>query len=399
MPDENVVILGGGIGGLVASNVLKTRLGDRATVTVVERKKQFQFPPSYPWLMLGWRKPEQVQKDLSPVKKRGIEVVNDEVQIIDIEKKDIRTKEDEFSYDHLIVALGAEYAPNTIPGFEEHAHHIYDLDSAIRFQDVVESFEGGTVAVGVSRIPFKCPAAPYEVALLLDYHYTKKGIRDKVTFQFFTPEGVPLPAAPPDIGSKVLEFFESRGINYHLKLKLTEVRPRELHFENGRTIPFDLLFCVPPHRAPGAVAEAGLTDETGWIPVNPETLETKHENVYAIGDVTSLPTPEGYVPYLPKAGVFAHGQAEVVANNIAVKIKGGGELKKWDGWGECFLETGYGKSGFVEGAFIGGPKPEFQFYTPSRMRHMQKVLFEKYWMHHWFTDPWLARLEDLLFGW
>src|SRR3972149_5728475 len=195
MSSKTVLILGGGVGGLVASNILKEKLGDQATVRLVERKRQFQFPPSYPWLMLGQRKPEQVQKDLGLLKKKGIEVVNDEVESIDIDGKVVKGKEnDDLSYDYLIIALGAEYAPDAIPGFKEHAHHIYDLDSAVRFKEAVEKFEGGTIAVGVSRTPFKCPAAPYETALLLEDYYSKKGMRDRVKFEFFTPEGSPVPA-------------------------------------------------------------------------------------------------------------------------------------------------------------------------------------------------------------
>jgi sulfide:quinone oxidoreductase len=106
--------------------------------------------------------------------------------------------------------------------------------------------------------------------------------------------------------------------------------------------------------------------------------------VYAVGDVTSIPTPHGYVPYLPKAGVFAHGQAEAVAHNIAVEIKGKGKLKEWDGHGSCFLEVGHGESGFIKGDFLAEPKPDIEFHMPARIWHMQKVLFEKYWMHHWF---------------
>ncbi|MCL4436523.1 MAG: NAD(P)/FAD-dependent oxidoreductase [Thaumarchaeota archaeon] len=383
--DETILILGGGVGGLVASNVLKEKLGDQATVRLVERKKQFQFPPSYPWLMLGQRKPEQVQKDLSLLKKKGIEVITDEVESINIDGKVVKSKENgKLPYDHLIIALGAEYSLEAIPGFKEHAHHIYDLESAVRFNEAVEKFEGGTIAIGVSRTPFKCPAAPYETALLLDDYYSKKGMRDRVKLEFFTPEGSPVPSVGPEIGGKVAEFLKSKNIKYHPKIKVTEIKAGEARFENNRSIPFDLLFCVPPHKAPKPVVDAKLTNETGWIPVNPRTLETKHNGVYAVGDVTSLSTPNGYMPFLPKAGVFAHGQAEVVANNIATEIKGRGKMKEWDGHGSCFLEVGHGESAFVKGKFLAEPKPQIEFHMPGRVWHMQKVLFEKYWMRHWF---------------
>ena len=384
MSGNQILILGGGVGGLVASNVLAERLGDRAKVTLVERKDKFQFPPSYPWLMLGMRGPEQVQRDLSVLRRKGIRVANEEVVSIDVGKRSVGTKSGEFSYDYLVVSLGAEYAPHTIPGLLEHAHHIYDLESATRFKDAVEKFRGGTIAIGISRTPFKCPAAPYEVALLLEDYYTKKGLRDKLKFEFFTPEPGPVPAVGPDIGNKVLEVLRSRGINYHPKLRLKEIRQNDLSFEGGETMRFDLLFCVPPHVAPPPVVKAGLTNETGWIPVNPRTMETSHEGVYAVGDVTSIPTPSGYVPFLPKAGVFAHGQAEVAARNIATKITGRGKATTWDGKGSCFLEVGGGQSAFVKGNFLSEPRPEIEFHMPGRVWHAQKVIFEKYWMRHWF---------------
>lgn len=382
---QSILVLGGGVGGLVASSLLKDKLGDRAALRVVERKENFEFPPSYPWLMVGRRRPAQVRKNLGLLKdKKGIDVLNDAVMSIDVQGKSVLTaKNGKMTFDYLVVALGAEYSPGIIPGLAEHANHIYDLESALRFREAVQKFEGGTIAVGIARTPFKCPAAPYEVAFLLEDYFRKKGIRNKI--EFFTPESIPVPSVGPDIGSNVLELLKSRKINYHPKLKLSEAKDKQLIFENGEIMSYDLLFCVPPHVAPKVVADARLTDkETGWIPVDPKTLETTYPRIYAVGDVTSIPTPNGYVPFLPKAGVFAHGQAEVVANNIAVEISGKGSRKEWDGGGACFLETGKGQSAFVKGLFMGESKPKIEFHPPGRVWHMQKVAFEKYWMHHWF---------------
>lgn len=384
MADRTVLVLGGGIGGVAAASLLKEKVGDRARVRLVERKKRFAFPPSFPWLMLGLRTPDAVQRDFRPLAAKGIDVVEGEVTSIDVGGKSVKTTKGDLPYDYLLVALGAEYAPETIPGFSEHAHQIYDLDSAMRFKKAIEGFHGGTIAVGIARLPFKCPAAPYETALLLDDLYTRKGIRDKVKLEFFTPEGAPMPAAGAEIGSKVAELLAFRGIHYRPKRKLTEIGPRELRFEGGETLSYDLLFCVPPHRAPKPVVDAGLTDGTGWIPVNPATMGTRIPGVYALGDVTSVPTPHGYVPFLPKAGVFAHGQAEVVANNLAAEVKGRGKTKSWDGHGACFLEVGRGQSAFVTGNFLAAPKPDIDFHMPGKVWHMQKVLFERHWMRRWF---------------
>ncbi len=384
MGDRTVLVLGGGIGGVAAASLLKEKLGDRARVRLVERKRQSQFPPSYPWIMLGLRTASAVQRDLGALKAKGIDVVRGEVTAINTNAKSVQTTKGALTYDDLVIALGAEYAPETIPGFAEHAHHIYDLDSALRFKDSIEGFQGGTIAVGVSRLPFKCPAAPYEVALLLDDLYTRKGCRDKVKLEFFTPEGMPVPATGPEIGNQVAGLLAARGIHYRPKVKLTEIGAKELRFEGGEALPYDLLFCVPPHRAPRPVVDAGLTDGSGWVPVNPATLETKVPGVYALGDVTSIATPNGFVPFLPKAGVFAHGHAEIVASNLAAKIKGRGATKAWDGVGACFLETGRGQSAYVKGNFLAAPKPEIDFHMPGKVWHMQKVLFERHWMRRWF---------------
>ena len=384
MNDKTILVLGGGIGGLTASNSLKKKIGNKAKVILIERKKTFQFPPSYPWLMLGMRAPEQVQKDLSSLEKKGIEVVNDTVISIDPQEKTVKTRGDVFAFDYLIIALGAEYAQESIPGFKEHAHHIYDLESALRFKTAIDTFTGGNIAIGVSRTPFKCPAAPYETALLLDHYYRQKGMREKVNIQFFTPEGLPLLSAGSEIGNKTLEFMKSRGIDMKFKVKLTSIKPNEAVFEDGSTVPFDLLFAVPPHKCPQPVVAAGFTDQTGWIPVDPATLQTKYSGIYAVGDITSVPTPSGFMPYLPKAGVFAHGQAEVVAHNIAVEIKGRGTKKAFDGNGACFLMTGGSEAGFVKGTWFSQPHPDIKFYSPNRIFYMQRILFEKYWMHHWF---------------
>jgi sulfide:quinone oxidoreductase len=384
MAGKQILVLGGGVGGLVSSNLVKKSLGTKADVTLIERKKTFQFPPSYPWLMLGMRKPEQTEKSLSPLGRRGIKVVNDEVLSIDVTGKTIKTRNDGYSYDYLVVALGADYAPDSIPGFAEHAHHIYNLESAIRFRDAIENFSGGTIAMGISRTPFKCPAAPYEAALLVQHFFGKKGLGDEVEIRFFTPEGLPLPSAGPEIGNGVAEMMKSRGIDVRFKVKLAEVRPKEAVFEDGSTMPFDLLFAVPPHKCPQPVVDAGLTDQSGWVPVDPATMQTQHAGVYAVGDVASVSTPSGYVPFLPKAGVFAHRQAEVVSNNIASEISGKGKPKTYDGSGECFLMTGGNQAGFVEGTWFAKPHPDIKFHSPSRARYAERVLFEKYWMSHWF---------------
>ena len=128
--------------------------------------------------------------------------------------------------------------------------------------------------------------------------------------------------------------------------------------------------------------DAGLTNESSWIPVNRQTLETRFAGVYALGDVTGIMLSMGKP--LPKAGVFAHGEAEVVANNIAYAITGNGKPTVFDGQGECFIETGDGKAGFGSGNFYSEPAPLVKMRGPNRTLHLGKIAFEKYWLFEWF---------------
>jgi sulfide:quinone oxidoreductase len=258
------------------------------------------------------------------------------------------------------------------------------MGAAEALRTALLSFSAGTLAVGVAATPFKCPAAPYETALLIDYQLRRRGSRDRVTLEFFTPEPQPMPVAGPVIGGAIHDWLAGRNIAYHPNQKLVSVDSarKELAFEKGEKMKFDLLITVPPHRAPRAVKEAELTDATGWVPVDGRRFRTRYDDVYAIGDVTAVKLPSGMM--LPKAGVFAERQAHLVAENLASELLGDGQARDWDGRGSCFIELGYGKAGYASGNFYAEPKPLVRPRKPRRLWHWGKVLLEKYWLRRHF---------------
>jgi sulfide:quinone oxidoreductase len=231
--------------------------------------------------------------------------------------------------------------------------------------------------MGVSRLPIKCPPAPYELALLLEEHFRRS--KKRVEIHFFTPEPHPIPAAGAVIGKQVERLLNSRGIKYLPKTKLVRVDKDRAVFDNGSEMKYDLLVTTPPHRSSQIVKDAGLTDESGWIPINPHNLATRHQDVFAIGDIAAIETPHGHAPYLPKAGVFAEGQAEVLANNLAVSITKKGEMKQWSGEGSCYLQVAKSESAFLKGAFLSNP-PRLEFHPPRRKWFLEKVRLEKEWL-------------------
>jgi len=380
------MVLGGGIGGLVAANELRRRLPAQHRVVLVEKNDRHAFAPSFPWVMTGARRAAQVTRPVRDLLRHGVEFVHAEVRAISVPERRVVVDDRTLAYDYLIVALGAELAPETIPGLVEAAHTFYSLEGAAQLHDALQTFAGGTVAVVVSASPYKCPGAPPEAAMLLADVFTRRGIRDKVEMHLFTPEPQPMPTAGPVLGDALRQMLAARKIEFHPQHKLTAVDPRtrELSFAGAPPVPCDLVVAIPPHRAPELLRDAGLANEAGWVPVDRASLATGHEHVYAIGDVTSMSIPGRWKPdaplVLPKAGVFAHGQALVVAHRLAAEITGPAADETFDGMGFCTVEAGGGQAAFAFGNFLAEPSPELHLRRPGGIWHLGKVLFEQWWL-------------------
>lgn len=379
---KTVVILGGGMGGLAAANILRKKT--RAKIILIDKNENHVFTPSFLWVMLGKRNKENIQKPLSSLKRKNIEFINDEVVKIEPENKTVRTKNQIFQYDYLIISLGAETAPEKIPGLPQSGFNLYELSGITEIQSALENFTEGKIAIVVCSLPFKCPTAPYEAAFLIDEHFRKKAARNKVQISVFTPESLPMPAAGPENGEVIKAMLEARSIKFQPEFAVVSAdkAKKELSFNNGEKRGFDLLIFIPPHQGSKTIQNSGIGDESGWIPVDAKTLKTKYENIYAIGDCNIITLPSGKP--LPKAGVFAHFEAETAAENISRELKGFPGDKKYDGRGYCFLETGYGKAGLANGRFYAKPSPIIKMNRPARIWHWGKILFEKYWLWKWF---------------
>ena len=380
MSGKTILILGGGIGGIVAATRLRKALPSQHRVVLVEREARHIFSPSLLWLMVGLRGAEQISRTLPAMVGKKVEIVRGTVDSIDPANRSARVNGREFKADILVVALGAELAPDAIPGLQQAGYNFYTLAGAESLREARLKVRSGRIVVLVGAMPFKCPAAPYEAALLLDHDARKRKLRDSLSIDIFTPEPGPMPVAGPQVSAQVRGMVEANGIGFHPEHAVTAVDPaaRRISFANGAGADFDLLAYVPPHRAPAVVSGCGLTGESGWVPVDRSTMATRFPGVYAIGDVTGIMLKMGKP--LPKAGVFAHGEAEIVADNIVAEIAGKGERKAFAGHGECFIEAGDGKAGFGSGDFFAEPAPKIDLRGPSRALHLGKVAFEKYWL-------------------
>jgi sulfide:quinone oxidoreductase len=383
MAGQTVLILGGGTGGLVAANRLRRMLAKEHRVVLVDRSPVYTFEPSLTWVMMGQRDPRRISRDLGTLSRKGIEFITGEIVHIDAGAKKVHLENRELDYDYLVIALGAEYSAEAVPGLNR-AWTFYHADGAEGLALELPKLESGRIAIVVPALPYKCPAAVYEGALLIDDWLRRRKLRGDIQIDLFTPETRPMMSTGEHIGLRVIAMLQERDIGFHpgVKLKSVDHQKHEMDFADGATEQFEMLIAVPIHVAPHVLETSGLLNGAPWLEVDRETLATSFEDVYAIGDATMIPLREGLA--LPKTGVFAHGEAEVVARNLAAQIQGSEPLWAFGGQGACFLETGGGKGSYISGRFFAEPQPQVEMRHPSRFWHWAKVGFERVWLWRWF---------------
>lgn len=374
-----VVVLGAGFGGLELSTRLSDGLGDEADIVLIDKSDGFVFGFSKLDVMFGRTTPDAVHHAYAEIVKPGVRFVQATIESISPEGKRVETDAGSFEADVLVVALGADLHPEATPGLLEGGYEFYTEAAAFALQDVLADFQGGHVVIAVTSTPFKCPPAPSETALLMHDFLTKRGLRYQSEISLVMPLPRPIPPSPV-ASDALLVAFEERGIQWHPERLVRELDParKVAVFADGSELNYDLFLGVPVHRVPAVVEASGMTVD-GWIPVDPRTLETAYPGVYAVGDVTSVGTP--------KAGVFAEGQAIVVADAIIASARGG-DSAQYDGVGICYLEFGDERVARVEVTFQPGQAPFGDYEAPSEELAAVKAEFGSSRARRWFGSNW-----------
>jgi sulfide:quinone oxidoreductase len=372
-----IVVLGAGFGGLELTAVLSETFGDELDLVLIDQADGFVFGFSKLDVMFGRARPDDVLHRYTNLVKPGVRFVQSTIRSLDPTARRVTTDAGDFDADILVVALGADLDPAATPGLVEGGHEFYTVAGAFAVRDVLAEFSGGHVVVGVTSTPFKCPPAPSETALLVHDMLQSRGLLDSSTVSLVMPMGVPIPPSPA-ASEALLTEFAARGIDWHPSRLVRGLDPARnvALFADGDEIGYDLFLGVPVHRAPTVVVESGMTVD-GWIPVDPFTLRTAFPDVYAVGDVTSIGTP--------KAGVFAEGQALVVAASIAARLRGSESDTTYDGHGLCYLEFGHDAVAKVDVTFRSGESPFGSMEGPSAELAADKELFGSTRVARWFS--------------
>jgi sulfide:quinone oxidoreductase len=207
----------------------------------------------------------------------------------------------------------------------------------------------------------------------------KRGVRDSVQIDLYSPAPITLPAAGPEVSKQILDLVNSEQIVFHNSCKIKSVESKKLIFENSEA-DFDLLLAIPPHIAPKVIYDSGLAKESGFIPIDRD-CKTPFENVFAVGDVTVLAVTENVA--VPKAGIFAEGEGVTVARNIISKIQSKEESALFDGTGGCFIESGRDTASVLEVDMFSQSKPTTSLTKLTSDNLSKKVEFEKERLSKW----------------
>ena len=376
----HVVILGGGFGGLSAANELRNMLStSQVKITVIDKKDWFMVGFAKLWIINGTRTFENSIGSLNELSKKEIDFVKDEILSINLKNKNVETKSHTISFDFLIISMGAVLAPQNILGLEENGFNLYDHNQLLQIRDRLEKMKSGKIVISIMGMPYKCPPAPFEASLLIDSMFRKRGIRNSIQIDFYSPAPITLPAAGPEVSKQILELVNSEKIVFHNSSKIKSVESKKLIFENSEA-DFDLLLAVPPHIAPKIIYDSGLAKESGFIPIDRD-CKTPFENVFAVGDVTSLTVAENMA--VPKAGIFAEGEGITVAKNIISKIQSKEDSALFDGKGGCFIESGRETASIIEVDMFSQPKPSTSLSELTSDNLSKKVEFEKERLSKW----------------
>jgi len=313
-----ILILGGGFGGVVAAERLAEQLGDEHQLTLVSRSRQFIFYPALVRLAFGKCGRDDVAFDLrQSMLNRKVNFIEAEVahinpfeRIVTIAHGEIEGK---LSYDYLIFALGRRLATERIPGFYEHAHHLLNVDKAIKFGKAVNALHAGRAVFG--QCPdARLPVPVYESAFALARKLEEEGKRENLKITVVSPTTLQSELGDVAAATMLKKALDAHQIEFLPNLSIHLLTPELARATSGVGLNFDLLMLVPPFRGSSAASYVGITDDDGYINVDHAMRVIGHEGLYAVGDCVNFAGP--------KMGHMAVRQAEVAATNVAAEING-----------------------------------------------------------------------------
>src|SRR6478672_6781604 len=154
-----IVILGGGVGGTLAANLLARHLhNEDAEIIVADRTGQHVYQPGWLYLPFGREDPGNLVRDERGLLNQHVRLVRQDFAHIDLERRRlVATDGDALDYDFLVVATGSRNVQDAVPGLAEANHHFYSAEAALALGEALKTFEAGRIVVGIGGLPYRCP--------------------------------------------------------------------------------------------------------------------------------------------------------------------------------------------------------------------------------------------------
>jgi sulfide:quinone oxidoreductase len=369
----NILILGGGFGGVVAAESLARQLPKEHQITLVSRSPKFIFYPELVRLAFGRCEPDDISFDLrEAMLDRRVRFIQAEIARIKPESQRVVLAhgevEGELPYDYLIFALGRRLATERITGFYEHSHHLLTTEAALKFGDAIREFHAGRAVIG------QCPGARlpvpvYEAAFALARWSEERGEKNRVNITVVSPDDADLEFGDADVALALRKALDEHQIEYLPDFPIDTVRPGAVATSTGHAINYSLLMLLPPFRGPGAVRGLGITDEEGFIGVDRAMRVHGVERMYAVGDCVNFGGP--------KLGHMAVHQAEVAAANVALEIDGFDPISFYNHEIMLVIDEGAGDTIYLhKGLWDNEPA----IVRQGRFWSWAKRVHDKYWL-------------------
>ena len=317
-----VVVIGGGFGGATAAKYIKRR-NSAIEVTLVEPAKTYYTCPFTNLYFGGLRTFEQQGHGFDELRSLGVKVVHDFATGIDADTRKVSLANGEtLSYDKLLLSPGIDFRWDALEGYDEAASklapHAWKAgEQSVLLQKQLQAMpDGGTFLMVAPANPFRCPPGPYERASMVAHYLKQNKPKSKLLIldakDAFSKQGL-FQQGWETFYSDIIEWVPLAKDG---KVVRVDAENLTVETEFGEIHKADVLNVIPPQKA-GAIAEqAGVTDESGWVPVKHQTFESERvPGIYVVGDAT-LAAP------MPKSGFSANAQAKVAAAAIVNELAG-----------------------------------------------------------------------------
>ena len=315
---SNILIIGGGFGGLVAAERLSSSVGKDHRITLVSPNRKFTFYPGLVQLAFGVVEEDDLTFDLGErLSELNVRYIQGELLRLNAsDRKAQITGSDlsgEVAYDHLILALGRRLATERIGGFFENAHHLLGVKAALKFGSALRDLREGTIVVGLCPEAL-LPVPVCETAFALARRF-EDGVRSgKIRIKVLFPGSLKEAFGGAEIHRQLESAFDRNRINVIYNVPVNEITENEVLSADKHRIAYDILMLLPPFRGQAILKDLNALDGSDFLMVDGLMRVHHQTQTYAVGDMVAFSGPK-----------FAHmaiRQANVAADNLIAELSG-----------------------------------------------------------------------------